>query len=248
MDNNKQIHNVHNDDLIEIKKIRQGLEDAPVTAAPTEKVKLTGWPAVANFLHYNGIPILIGILIVIGVVYFIVDRINYKTPDCLIVANTGALSLQGVVEDYAKIIAEYCPDSNNDGKAYPSVIDCSYDEKLADTQELSARVMKFQVQFSVDYAQLFILNYDNMIKLENEVNGELWVDDLGLMEYNGKAVKLNGTVFEEIYKEKTGSGFPYDVYLCMRKSNESITKSKKGKAAIIAARQIITEINEQVKK
>lgn len=242
---NGQTHNVHNDDLIELKKIKQGLVDAPTAVQHTEKVKLTGWPAVANFLRYNGLPILIGILIIAAIGYYIFDRIQQKTPDCLIVANTGALSLQGVAENYAEIFTAHCPDSNDDGVALASVIDCSYDESTTNAQELSARILKFQAQFSIEYAQLFILNYDNMVNLENESDGDLWVDDLQLKEYNGKAVKLNGTEFEEIYKQETGFGFPEDIYLCMRKTGDAIAESKSGKASIKAARQILTELNEQ---
>ena len=242
---NRQTHNVHNDDLIELKKIKQGLADVPAGTTHAQKEKLTGWPAVVNFLRYNGLPILAGLLVVFLLGYYIVTLVQKKTPDCLIVANTGAASLQEVAQAYSEAFTAYCPDSNGDGTAMASVIDCSYDEDTTNAQELSARILKFQAQFSIEYAQLFILNYDTMVKLENESDGDLWVDDLQLKEYNGKAVKLNGTEFEEIYKQTIGIGFTEDVYLCMRKTGDAIANSKNGKASIAAARQILTEINQQ---
>lgn len=245
-DSNK--HNVHNDDLIELKKIKQGLIDTPDTAGQAEKKKLTGWPAVANFLRYNGVYIAVGIAVVTMLGFYIFSLVTKVTPDCLIVANTGAASLQEVAGEYSDMFTQLCPDSNQDDVALASVIDCSYDPEMTNAQELGARIMKFQAQFSIEYAQLFILNYDTMVKLENESDGDLWVDDLDLMEYNGKAVKLNGTEFEEIYKQSVGFGFTEDVYLCMRKSGDTIANSKKGKAAITAARQIITEVNKQAQK
>lgn len=242
---NKQPHNVHNDDLIELKKIKQGLIDAPA-AQPKPNPKLTGWPAITNFLRYNSVYLVVGVIIIAFAAAYIHSLIVNKKPDCLIIANTGAYTVQNVADDYTVLFSKYCPDSNGDGVALASVLDCSYDKKDTNVQELSARITKFQAQFSIDYVQLFILNYDTMVELENESNGDLWVDDLQLKEYNGKAIKLNGTEFEEIYKQKYGMGFTQDIYLCMRKTGSSLSKSKRGKASIEAARQILTELNNQI--
>ncbi|MBQ7288364.1 MAG: hypothetical protein IJW78_01425 [Clostridia bacterium] len=242
---NKQSHNVRNRDLIELKKMKQGLVETTTDKQPESK-KLTGWPAVVNFLRYNGICILVAIIILAISIHLIYSRITMKKPDCMVVVNTGAITLQETANDYAKIFTELCPDANGDGAALASVIDCSYDEDATDAQALSAHFMKFQSQFSVEYAQLFILNYDTMARLDNETDGGLWVDDLQLKEYNGKAIKLNGTEFETLYKKQTGGiGFTEDIYLCMRKTGGAIAESKRGKAAATAARQILTELNNQ---
>lgn len=238
-------HNVHNDDLIELKKMRQGLIDTP-TISNEPKPKLTGWPAFANFIQYNKFYILAGLAIILAITLFVRSCITKIEPDCLVVANIGSYGLDTVTESYSQIFSEICSDTNGDGTPLVSVVDCSYNEETTDAQKLTTNIMKFQTQFSINYAQLFILNYDNMVKLENISDGDLWVDDLDLKEYNGKAIKLNGTKFEQIYREKTGVGFNEDLYLCMRKSNKKITKSKDGKSAIKAAREIMTNLNNQI--
>lgn len=241
----KKIHNVHNDDLIELKKMKQGLID--VSEIPkTPKQKLTGWPAFTNYLRYHIWHIISVVVIVAMLSSYLYVRVTTKTPDCLIVTNTGMLSLNSVTEEYSKEFSKLCTDTNGDGVPLIDLVDCSYSDEMTNAEEINALILKFQAQFNINYAQLFILNYETMVKLDEETEGGLWIKDLNLKDYDGKAVKLNGTKFEEIIKSKNKVGFAEDVYICMRRSGDKISGSKQGKAAIKAARQVLTELNNQI--
>ena len=240
-------HNVNNKDLIELKKMRQGLISPPKNDdAPKQKLK--GFPAFANFLRYHVWHIVVIACAFVFVVSLGKKILTEKTPDCLVVINTGAMNLSEVSNEYAKVLTEYCPDSNGDGKTLVEVLDCSYDENGSNKEEIAARATKFKLQFNVNHAQLFILSYDNMVKLEKEIDGGLWVADLNLSEYDGKAVKLNGTKFDEILKENDDIGYTEDVSLCMRKSGKHIANSKNGKPAIKAAKEILFELDKLSQK
>ncbi len=240
-------HNVNNKDLIELKKMRQGLISPPKND-DVPKQKLKGFPAFANFLRYHVWHIVVIACAFVFVVSLGKKILTEKTPDCLVVINTGAMNLTEVSKEYSEFLAQYCPDSNDDGKTLVEVLDCSYDENGTNYEEVGARATKFKLQFNINYAQLFILSYDNMVKLDKETDGGLWVDTLNLSEYNGKAVKLNGTKFDEILKANDGIGYTEDVYLCMRKSGEKIANSKSGKAAIKAAKEMLIKIDKLAQK
>ena len=241
----KNIHNVNNDDLIEIKKMKQGLIDV-IEIPKTPKQKLTGWPAFTNYLRYH-IWHIVSVVVVIALLSsYLYTRVTTKTPDCLIVANTGMLSLNSATKEYSKEFSKLCSDTNGDGVSLIELVDCSYSDEMTDAEEINALVLKFQAQFNVNYAQLFILNYKTMVKLDEETEGGLWIKDLNLKDYNGKAIKLNDTKFEEIIKSKNGVGFAEDVYICMRRSGDKISGSKRGKAAIKAAREVLKELNNQL--
>ncbi len=237
-------HNVSNADIVEVKKMRQGLEAAPEAPAPAPK--LTGKAAFANFIRYYGVYILIGIAAAAFIVYLVYTVVNNKKPDCLVVVNTGPQSLQAVTGEYSEIFEGMTTDTNGDGRTLIEVMDCSYDTETGNPEINTAMAVKYQAQFGIEYAQLFILSEETLKNMDEQLEGNFLVDDLGLSEYNGKAVKLNGTRYEEIYRKSAGTGFEGNVYLCMRRVSADTAKTKRGKAADRAARDIIASVNKEV--
>ncbi len=235
-----QSHNRRDDDLIRLKRIRQGLEEAPVEEHK-EPPKLTGKAAAANFWVYHRVYFIIGALALAIVVGIVVTIVRNKRPDIVIAAQTGGTGFGAATEQLDEYFSNICGDTNGDGVKKAEIIDCSYNPD-SDSGVSMAMQMKFQAQFGDNSAVLFVLDDDAVAKYADVSEGNLWVDDPNFKEYNGIALKLNGTAVEKKYKEITGSGFSKNIYLCVRQLSDKNAKSKRGKAALKAADKIVAEI------
>ena len=144
--------------LIKLKKMKQGLIETP-SETGGQKTKLTGWPAVANFFRYNYWYFIVGAFVIIFITSYVFQMVTRKEEDCLIIVNTGSINLSSVSQKYSEQFSQICPDTNKDGVPLAKVMDCSYDPNSKNAQEVSAKLLKFQAQFSINTTQLFILNY-----------------------------------------------------------------------------------------
>lgn len=239
-------HNVRDEELIELLKAKQGLTEVE-TIKKSEKIELHGAAKVRNYLYYAAPTI--AVIAIICIIAFSIGKsiITSKRPDVTVVINTGSCAMDTITDQISREFEKYCIDSNGDKTVLVETAECSFDVNSKNYTETEAKSTKFQIQFSRDNAQLFILTYDYLDEFEKSEDGGFWVDDLGLPDYGGKAIKLNGTVFEEIYRQNYSCGFPEDFYLCMRKVSDKQASSKQGKPALEAGKNILIKLAESIK-
>lgn len=189
-------------ELLELKKRKQELlkdidsfePEGPEVAAP-----LTGLAKIKNFFHYAKGAIAFTLIVCVILTVGLVQCSRRTEYDCTVVLYFKHYVSSAIVENLSTVLEQYCEDTNGDGEVNVLVMDCAIpdEERMLDTGR--AKSTRLMAQFSSEEAIVYIVDKECLSELD-EVAGGVFVDDsLGLPEYDGKAYRLNGSVFDEAF-------------------------------------------------
>lgn len=220
-------------ELIELMRKKQEFEADPEGFVPeggdTAAVPQTRRSKIANFWYYGKFTIafilIIAIILAIGVSQC-AGRTKY---DCTIVLYFKHYCGSAMIDNVSKIASMYCPDTNGDGKVNVLVMDCSIpeEERMLDTGV--AKSTRLGAQFTNKEAIIYIVDKEALLSLDEIANGVFVDDSLKLPEYDGKAYKLNGSVFDNafnsVYENYTDN---FEYYVIRRCVDGTAIENKKG--------------------
>lgn len=232
----RQIQN----ELIELKKMRQGLtEPETVAATSSEVTAVSKWK---NFWYYNGTFVII-IAVIAAVIAFTVSQCaQTKHPDLTVVLYCNAEIPTNSVLLMEEEFAKHCEDYNGDGTVYVRVANCSLTEGGVHTEQGNAKATQLWAQFSNEEAIMYIVDDEYYHKLENIVENGFIDTSLGLPDKNGSAYKISNTdlmyVFganDELFTE-VPSYLSKDYYIFCRATENGTIISEKENVGSFAER------------
>ena len=208
-------------ELIELKRKKQQFESNPESFsnenAGKETVLLTKKQRLSNFWYYGRNTVIAMLVIAILITICVVQCAGRTDYDCTVVLYFKRAVTSTMIENIATVTEKYCPDYNGDGEVNVLVVDCAIpdDQRLLETGLAgSTRLMG---QFASEQAIIYIVDKEALMDIDS-IAGGIFVDDsLALPDYNGKAFKLNGTVFDAAFNavsDKYTNQFEY--YLVRR--------------------------------
>ncbi|MGN0599559.1 MAG: hypothetical protein ACI4JK_06650 [Oscillospiraceae bacterium] len=135
---------------IELIKLKQGViseEDIPHEKEPVREY--TVWEKIGNFFYHNKMPLFVGAIIVLLVVFLVRDIVTNKKPDVavMIMANDREFDLR--TGDIEKLFEPYCEDFNGDGEVYVRVsyLPAIYDDNSTDVYFNQSYQTKLMAEF-----------------------------------------------------------------------------------------------------
>lgn len=219
-------------ELIELKRKAEQFREDPDSFVPTGegdavKKKLS----FSDIWYYGRFPLLM-ILIVAVIMAVGITQCSTRTEyDMTVVLYFKHYVGSAMIDNVATVAEQYAEDTNGDGKIEVLVMDCAIpdEERMLDTGiSKSSRLMG---QFASAESIVYIVDKEALAELD-EVAGGVFVDDsLSLPEYDGKAYKLNGTVFDAAFNAVSdGYADTFEYYVIRRQITGTAIENKKNVA------------------
>ncbi len=189
-------------ELIELKKQKEQFESNPEEYTPADvavAAPQTFGSKLKNFWYYSRFAIVFTLICAIILTIGIAQCATRTQYDCTVVLYFKHPANSFMVENVATVMEKYCGDYNGDGEVNVLVMDCTMTDQERLTEAGQAKSTRLMVQFTNEEAIIYIVDKEALLDLDTVANGVFVDDSLALPEYDGKAYKLNGTVFDSAF-------------------------------------------------
>ena len=217
-------------ELIELKRQKEAFQENPDEyrheggAAEYVQSSRSKWQ---NFWYYSKYTI--AFILIVAVIFGIgvSSCVGKKDYDMTIVLYFKNFVDDTMTHNIATVAKEYCEDFNGDGEINVLVVNCSIPSKL--TNEGSDSTNRLLGQFQNKEAICYIVDTDAYNDLNSNFGEDFLYDGMGLPDLDGRAYKLNGTVFDAAFNAVSdGYTNNFDYYILRRNIGENSTANKKG--------------------
>lgn len=202
-------------ELIELKRQKQQFESNPEeykNKGGTAEIVLTKKQKLSNFWYYGRNTVIALVIIAVLIAVCVVQCTGRTEYDCTVVLYMKRTALPEMIENVATVMEKYCPDYNGDGEVNVLVVDCAIPDEERMLENGLAGSTRLMGQFASEKAIIYIADKEALLELD-QIGGGVFVDNsLSLPEFDGKALKLNGTVFDaafNVVSEKYTNQFDY---------------------------------------
>ena len=174
--------------------------------------------------HYKFRTIMGALLIAIAAVavHSVVTMPKYDYNVYLFLSKDTVLNIHTAIAETA---AQYGEDLNGDGEVKVKVIDCSFSP--TNTTDSVGKISMLTAELSLANGYIFITDEYRFDYIKNTMQVDLFCNYDYLDSYNGKAQKMNGTMFDKILQAKMkekgiteGVFSMSDYYVSMRVQSE----------------------------
>lgn len=189
-------------ELIELKKQREQFQSNPDGYTPeavTPAAPQTFGSKIKNFWYYSRFAIIITLICGIILTFGITQCATRTRYDCTVVLYFKHFANSTMVENVATVMEKYCDDYNGDGEVNVLVMDCTMTDQDRLTEPGMAKSTRLMAQFTNEESIIYIVDKEALLDLDTVANGVFVDDSLQLPEYDGKAFKLNGSIFDEAF-------------------------------------------------
>ena len=226
------------DELIEIKKAKNGELKIENTHTLEDAMPKTFWGKVKNYAYHYKILIIVVVIIVITASLAIYDSVTRTRPDIEMVVYSYHRVLQEQIDAIGELMTPYLTDINGDGTVMLSGINCSFDKSKNVTELEYTSSTHFQTLLAGDpQAIIFLIDKESYEHLL-EVNE-------GKSIFAQEPLPLNSEIYRTV-EEKSGFKLPDGLMICYRKVKGTfIEKEKTGRECYKAAEDLFIEINEK---
>ncbi len=233
-------------ELIELKLKKQEFQSNPeeFVHEGVPKVKQSAVSKVYNFWYYARFSIAFIVILAIILAIGITQCSNRTKYDMTIVLYMKRDVTSMMVENLATVAQLYCEDVNGDGEKNVLILDCAVSEegKLSDIG--MSKTTRLQANFTNAEAIVYILDKEALLELSSLDDGKFIDDSLKLPEMDGRAFKLNGSIFDDAFNtidENHADTFQY--YITRRiVSGTQIEKAKNVDVFVEQANKYINDV------
>ncbi len=205
-------------ELIELKRKKQEFQENPeeFVHEGTPKIVQTTGSKVVNFWYYAKFSIVMLLIVAIIMAVGITQCSKRPKYDMTIVLYMKRSISSTMVENLSNIAELYCEDRNGDGEVNVLILDCAVtdEEKLTDTG--MSKSTRLQASFSNEEAIVYILDKEAFMELSALDEGDFITDSLELPEFDGRAFKLNGTIFDDAFNTVSEYADTFEYYITRR--------------------------------
>lgn len=205
-------------DLLELKKMQQGLMDQPAEEQPEYiRAPKTLKEKKENFFYHHKVAFYAVVLLVVIFGFLIFDAATKVKYDTTVVLFTHELYPSSRIEILTELFEENSEDVDKNGKINISIYDCSYSEGDSGYEYQKSQRGKVQTRLMAGNAMLFLFDEVTLNDLRENLEYELFKDEniIDITE-----------IFEE-NKEDNGSYYPKErLLLCLREIEGSLAENK----------------------
>ncbi len=195
-----------------------------------------------NFWYYSKFTIAFILIVAVIMGIGISSCVGKTDYDMTIVMYFKTFVDDTMAHNISTVAKEYCEDFNGDGEVNVLVINCSIPNKLA--SEGSDSTNRLLGQFQNEEAICYIVDTEAYNDLNDSFGDDFLYSGMKLPDFDGRAYKLNGTVFDAAFNAVSeGYTNNFDYYILRRNISEKSTANKKGVGKHIAnAEKVIRKI------
>ncbi len=201
-------------ELIELKLKKQEFQRSPddFVHEGIPKIEQSTASKVFNFWYYARFSIAFIVILAIILAIGVTQCANRTKYDMTIVLYMKQNITSTMVENLSTVAELYCEDLNGDGEKNVLIMDCAVtdEDKLSDIG--MSKTTRLQANFSNQEAIVYIVDKEGFLELSALDDGEFMVDSLELPEFDGRAFKLNGSIFDDAFNtvdENFSDSFEY---------------------------------------
>ncbi len=233
-------------ELIELKLKKQEFQENPeefVHEGVPEFQQSTA-SKVYNFWYYARFSVIMLVILAIILTVGVTQCANRPKYDMTIVLYMKRAISSTMVENLTNIAELYCEDRNGDGEKNVLILDCAVTEedKLGDTG--MSKTTRLQANFANEEAIVYIMDKEALVELSSLDDGAFIDGSLKLPEFEGRAFKLNGSIFDSAFNtadEHYANSFEY--YIARRVvSGTQIEKKKNAEVFSNQANEFIRAV------
>ncbi len=217
-------------ELIELKRKKEAFQENPLEykheGGGVEYVQ-SRRSKLENFWYYSKYTI--AFILIVAVIFGIgiSSCTGKKDYDMTIVLYFKTFVDDTMAHNITTVAKEYCEDFNGDGEVNVLVVNCSIPNKM--TTEGSDSTNRLLGQFQNEEAICYIVDTEAYNDLNSNFGDDFLYSGMGLPDLDGRAYKLNGTVFDAAFNAVSdGYTNNFDYYILRRNIGEKSTANKKG--------------------
>lgn len=207
-------------DLLELKKMQQGLMETPQKEERDVTPKTFKEKKENFFYHYK--LLFCGAIAFLAVLAFIVVNMVTKiTYDSTPVLFTYEYYSSQHIEEIKNALSKFCEDIDGDNEINISVLDCSFNPATAGYEYQKNQRSKVQARIASGSSMLFLLDENTLRDLQKNLDYELFTEE--------NIVDITSLLKEGFTKlEAEGNTSPQsELFLCLRKIEGSTAEGKK---------------------
>ena len=228
-------------DLLELKKMQQGLIDAPENKTEQISPKTFKEKKENFFYHYR--PIIYGVIVVLAILAFIVfDTVTKTKYDSIPVLFAYEPYPSEYLEELEETLVAFYEDSDQNGEVNISVLDCSFSPSLSGYEYQKNQRGKLQTRIASGESLIFILDEKALTDLEAKLEYDLFKDE-NILDIS----PLLEEGFAELEKQfiKEEKTYPKEkLFLCLREIEGSLAEEKTQEYA--EAKNLLNRVREKL--
>lgn len=236
-------------ELVELKKMRQGITEAKQEKVSVDEVKVSKWK---NFWYYNGVFIAIAVVLAVFVAFIVSQCQGTTHPDLTVVLYCNADIPSNTVMLMEEELARHCNDYNSDGEVYVRVVNCSVTSAGIYNEQGNAKATQLWAQFSNEEAIMFLVDDEYYARLKDVVANGFIDTTLGLPDKDGAAYKISNTDLMYVFQANAGlfteipAYLSKDYYIFLRATDNGTIIAEKDGVDDFAdrAKQVLNRIME----